>query len=147
MEGGHGPSLVVGRFLAAWPGETCERNRADAPLANTYWKVAILKGETLTPVEHAREASLVLHATPEPRVAATAGSNRMVGSYRLEGENLTFGQLASTMMACPPPLGAREEALAGALAATRSHAMAGSALVLYDAAHEPLVILKSVALR
>ena len=76
---GHGgtPSdPVVSRFIGAWPGETCERNRADWPLVNIDWKIAVLKGETLTPVEGKREASLILRATPQkappPRSAATA---------------------------------------------------------------------------
>jgi len=148
MEGPPRPTFVVKRFLAAWPGETCERNRSNASLANTYWRIAVLKGETLAAVEGRPEASLILRTDPERQAAATAGCNRMVGSYEAtEGGGLTFGRFASTMMACPPPLDARERTLADVLAATREYGIEGSALVLYDERREPLAVLQSVALR
>ena len=148
MEGPPRPTVVVKRFLAAWPGESCERNRSNAALADTYWRIAVLKGEVLEAVEGHREASLVLHTDPERRAAATAGCNRMVGSYEArEGGGLTFGRFASTMMACPPPLDARERALTEVLAATREYGIEGPALVLYDDRREPLAVLQAVALR
>jgi uncharacterized lipoprotein YbaY/heat shock protein HslJ len=148
MEGPPRPTVVVRRFLAAWPGESCERNRSNASLADTYWRIAVFKGETLAALEGHREASLVLHTDPERRAAATVGCNRMVGSYEAtEGGGLSFGRFASTMMACPPPLDARERALTEVLAATREYGIEGSALVLYDERREPLAVLQSVALR
>ncbi len=147
MEGPARPTLIVSRFVGAWPGETCERNRVDWPLANTNWKIAILKGETLTPVEGKREASLILHAAPQRSASATVGCNRMAGGFETRGATLTFGRFASTMMACPSPLDQREQALAGVIADTRFYAIAGSTLVLYDAKRAPLAILRAVALR
>ena len=148
MEGPPRPTVVVRRFLAAWPGESCERNRSNASLADTYWRIAVLKGEVLAAVEGHREANLILRTDPERRAAATVGCNRMVGSYEAtEGGGLTFGRFASTMMACPPPLDARERALTEVLAATREYGIEGPALVLYDDQREPLAVLQSVALR
>ncbi len=147
MEGPPRPTLVVTRFVGVWPGENCERNRADAGLANSYWKIETLGGETMTPVEGRREGSLVLHE-PGFRAAATVGCNRMVASWRSEGRGaLAFGRFASTMMACPPPLDARERALADILARTRAFAIAGPILELYDETHAPLAVFRSVALR
>ncbi|MFY9656130.1 MAG: YbaY family lipoprotein [Methylocystis sp.] len=129
MEGPPRPTIVVRRFLAAWPGEKCERNRSNAALANTYWRIAVLKGETLAAVEGHPEANLILRTDPERQASATAGCNRMVGTYETrEGGGLTFGRFASTRMACPPPLDARERALADVLAATREYAIEGPAL-------------------
>ena len=82
------------------------------------------------------------------QAAATVGCNRMVGSYEMtEGRGLTFGRFASTMMACPPPLDARERTLSEVLESTREYGIAGSALVLFDAARTPLAVLQSVALQ
>ncbi len=148
MEGPPRPTIVVRRFLAAWPGESCERNRSNASLADTYWRIAVLKGETLAPLEGHREASLILRTEPQRQAAATVGCNRMVGSYEAtEGGGLTFGRFASTMMACPPPLDAHERALTEVLAATREYGIEGPALVLYDEQREPLAVLQAVALR
>ena len=148
MEGPPRPTLVVRRFLGAWPGETCERNRADSDLANTYWKIAVLKGETLAPLEGRREASLILRTGAQRQVSATVGCNRMAGSYETTDDGgLTFGRFASTMMACPPPLDVRERILAEVLTNARAYAIAGSTMVLYDERKEPLAVLRSVALR
>jgi uncharacterized lipoprotein YbaY/heat shock protein HslJ len=147
-EGPPRPTVVVRRFLAAWPGESCERNRSNTSLADTYWRIAVLKGEVLEAAEGRPEASLVLRTDPQWQASATIGCNRMVGSYEAtEGGGLTFGRLASTMMACPPPLDARERALTEVLAETREYGIEGPALVLYDERRERLAVLQSVALR
>ncbi len=41
---------------------------------------------------------------PEGRVAGSGGCNRVAGSFELTGEGLSFGPMASTMMACPDPV-------------------------------------------
>ena len=81
------------------------------------------------------------------RFAATAGCNRMTGGYEKKGRSIKIGPAASTMMACPPPLAERERALTQALGATRSYAIAGPALVLYDEARAPVAVAQAVALR
>lgn len=40
---------------------------------------------------------------PEGQVSGRSGCNRFTGSYELSGEGLSFGRLAVTRMACPPP--------------------------------------------
>ena len=72
----------------------------DAPLVNTYWKLTHLDDAPVTPVEQRREAHLVLHVEDQ-RVTGSTGCNRLTGRYRLEGNRLGFGRLASTRMACP----------------------------------------------
>ncbi len=148
MEGRRRPTLFVKRFVGAWPGETCETNRADSPLVNSYWKIAVLKGETLTPVDGRREASLTLRSGAQKEASATVGCNRMAGSFDVKpGGGLTFSRFASTMMACPPPLDARERGLSEVLANTRAYAIAGSTMALYDERREILAVLRAVLLR
>jgi heat shock protein HslJ len=38
------------------------------------------------------------------RVAGKSGCNRFTGGWKQDGQSVTFGPLASTMMACPPPI-------------------------------------------
>lgn len=38
------------------------------------------------------------------RVAGTVGCNRFGGGWRQDGQTISFGQMMSTRMACPPPL-------------------------------------------
>ena len=145
MEGGPRRTFTVSRFVAAWPGETCERNKANARLTETYWKIATLNGAAVQAAENSREPNIVFRG--DGRFAATAGCNRMTGGYAAKGRSIRIGPAASTMMACPPPLAERERALIQALTAARSWAIAGPALVLYDEARAPVAVAQAVALR
>ena len=40
----------------------------------------------------------------EGRVSGRSGCNRFSGGYTLTGEGLSFGNMAVTRMACPPPM-------------------------------------------
>lgn len=145
MEGQPRRMLTVSRFLAALPGETCERNKANAALRETYWKIVWLNGAPVLTEEKTREPSLVLRS--DGRYAATAGCNRLIGGYAAKGRTITISPAASTMMACPPPLAERERALNKALAGARAYTIAGPSMVLYDEARNPLVMMQAVALR
>jgi uncharacterized lipoprotein YbaY/heat shock protein HslJ len=137
----------VDRLLALLPGETCERNRTNAALMDTYWRVLALNGATVTTGEGEREANLVLKAGEAPRIAATAGCNILMGGYTLAGDQLTFGKLASTMMACPPPLAERERAMTRVLQEVRRFSISGPVMVLFGEAGETLAILQAVYLQ
>lgn len=47
---------------------------------------------------------VTINFLPENRVAGRASCNGFMGGYQLTGEGLTFGQAATTMMACAPAL-------------------------------------------
>ena len=101
MEGPARPTLIVERFVEILPGNGCEALAGRATLENTYWRLASLRGRPVPPVENQqREPHLVLQPA-EQRVAGSGGCNRLMGSYTLEGERLSFSQMAGTMMACP----------------------------------------------
>ena len=139
------PTVVVGRFIRAWPGETCERNRADASLSNTYWRIVNLGGEELRTSEGRKEPHIILRVN-EKRFAATVGCDQMAGSYETDGPSLRFGQAAMTMMACPPPLDRLERLLANTLAQTAGWRIYGQFLELFDADGKPLAVLQAVYL-
>ena len=134
------PTAVVTRFIHVWPGETCERNLADASLTNTYWRIVRLGDEAIRPSEGRREPHILLRAgdpQSRPRFAATVGCNGMGGGYETAGQALRFQPGASTMMACPPPLDRLERALAG-------HAQF---LELFDGDGNAVALLQAVYLR
>lgn len=139
-------TAIIERFVHLWPGETCERNRVDASLINTYWRLVRLGDETIEATGRRREPHLILRAG-EARFTATAGCNQLIGGYETEGESLRFGAAAATRMACQPPLDARERRLADALANTRSWRIAGPALELRDGEQRPLALFQAVYLR
>ena len=72
---------------------------SDESVENTYWRLTQLNGMTVVVAERQREPHFVLH--PESgRVTGSGGCNSITGSYHLNGDQLSFGPLAGTMMAC-----------------------------------------------
>jgi heat shock protein HslJ len=79
------------------------------------------------------------------RLTGSAGCNRLMGGYERDGDKLRFSpNMASTMMACPPPLMAQEQAVTKALQAVRGFALEAERLVLADAGGEPLLTLTAL---
>jgi copper homeostasis protein (lipoprotein) len=143
MEGPDRRTVTVNRFVGVYPGQTCERARANASLVNTYWKITDLGGIPVAPAEGMREPFLVLR---EDSFNATVGCNMMRGGYESGDGTLTFGPAASTMMACPEPLDGWERSLAQTLGATKTYAIAGDTLVLMDEAGGTLATFRAVYL-
>ncbi len=132
MEGeGQQPTLVVERFIGVWPGETCGSRFSTEPLENTYWKLTRL-GDAAGNCGFAATGT-AFH--PQPGVSARSGSggcNRLMGSYELNGDKLTFGQMAGTMMACPEGMDT-EKAFLEALKQVNKWKIVGQHLELFDA--------------
>lgn len=148
MEGPEQRSLVVDRFVRTRAGITCERQRADAELTNTYWRIDSLAGQEVSTLPTGRrEPHVILRSGDEPRYSATVGCNGMMGDYTQNGESLSFGSGASTMMACPPPLDVLERNLGQALAATQKYRINGETMVLYNEANDIIAVMTAVYLR
>ena len=84
----------------------------------------VLKGATGN-----RPASIKFEAG---RVSGSGGCNRFGGTYKLEGDQLSFSALVSTRMACAPEVMEKEQAYFDLLSRVRSVALAGHELELRD---------------
>lgn len=150
MEGADRPHLVVDRFISADPAGTCADDppgAATADLTNTYWRVDNLMGHAVDAPPGTREPHFVLQGGAEARFRATMGCNQLIGSYSRDGEALTFGPMAGTRMACPPPLDILEQRLGQVLSATRSYGIKGQNLELRDAQGAIIALCEAVYLR
>jgi copper homeostasis protein (lipoprotein) len=148
MEGpGSQPTLVVRRFIEVRPKETCGPRQATAGLLDMYWVLTTLNGRPVaaTPARNQREASLVLHSQDQ-RVSGSGGCNRITGSYRLQGSELTFGPLAGSMMACADGMNLEQEFLE-TLPRVTGWRIAGIHLELTDAGGAVVARLESRPLR
>jgi len=133
MEGpGPVPTLVVDRFLGLAAGEECPAPFANAPLRDTYWKLTYAGGQAVLPIEGQPEPHIVLRSEEE-RIAGSDGCNRLIGGYSVDGDTISFGQMASTMMACPGGMDVAKR-LADALGAASGWRTLGRRLELSDAA-------------
>ena len=101
MEGeGTREHLIVERFEQVWPTESCEKSTVETLLQNTYWKLVELNGDRVETHPDQREVHILLRPD-EQRLTGFAGCNQMMGSYETVGDSVSFGLMASTMMACP----------------------------------------------
>lgn len=92
---------------ADWPG--CAGDPAD--LLQGDWQAVALDGTALA------EGIDISLSFETGRLAGKTACNRVMGSFALTGEGLTFGPLATTQMACPPDIMMVERATLDALAA------------------------------
>jgi putative lipoprotein len=116
-----------------------------ASLENTYWKLVRLAERPVTAPERQREAHLILHPA-DGRVSGSGGCNRLTGSYELEGERLTFGRMAGTMMACRDGMDT-ERAFLDALSRVRRARVLGQQLQLFDSEDKSVARFEAVYLR
>lgn len=132
MEGeGEELALVPLRFIGIWPGETCGARFDTAPLENSYWKLTRLGNAPVIVAERQREPHLILR--PENgRFGGSGGCNRLLGSYRIDGERIELSPAASTMMACPEGMDT-ERALIETLGRVATWRIIGEHLELFDA--------------
>jgi heat shock protein HslJ len=65
----------------------------------TRWKLTNIRGENLRSDQSLHAPYLMLDAKTH-RLSGSSGCNRLMGGYKLDGEHLSFGPIAGTMMAC-----------------------------------------------
>jgi len=117
----------------------------DVTLANTYWKLTTLEQGTVAATQdNEREAHFVLHEE-EHRVAGATGCNQLMGSYIMNGEQIAFKQVATTMMACPDSQGS-ERAFLNALNQASGWDIDGETLTLSGENNAPLAHFEAVHL-
>ena len=140
--------VVVDRLVGAWPDQACARSRADAALANTYWRIVQLQGEPTRTAAGAREPHLVLRqADSVLSFDATVGCNQFKGHWRHSSHTIAFEQAASTRKACPESMATAEQRLQQMLDLAAGWRRTGNVLVLEDAQGAPLAMLEAVYLR
>ena len=139
------PTLVVDRFINTWPNQACARAKADAAFANTYWRIVVMRDETVQVVSDQREPHVLLSsADDQHRYAATVGCNKLSGSFELHGKQLVFNGGVSTMMACQPPLDVMERRLVELLGSVYRWHIQGNTLELRDESGKSLALFEAV---
>jgi heat shock protein HslJ len=112
-----------------------------APFEGIAWALAAYRsGDALVAVEASEGPSPASFRFEDGRLGGSVGCNRLLAAYTLSGDALTFEPNAvSTMMACPEPLMATEQAIAAAIAATAAFRMDGKLLEILDGSGQPLL--------
>jgi putative lipoprotein len=103
--------------------------RAAASLENTYWKLMSLGDVSLTAASQ-QEPHLVLDSQSS-RVSGMTGCNRLTGSYKLDGDRVSFSETAGTMMACLQGMDTEKQFL-DTLGKAAKWQITGDTLTLFD---------------
>jgi copper homeostasis protein (lipoprotein) len=146
MEGeGVERTVVVNRFINAWPGEQCERAMAHASLSNTYWRIVRLGDQSVRAAEGRREPHLVLREGDGLRdYRATVGCNKLSGDYSVDVDSIRFTPATSAAAPCEPQLAAMEQSLAAMLTQAARWRISANTLELFDANGAPIALLEAV---
>jgi heat shock protein HslJ len=132
-------SLPDGRFLAGCCRIPVAPREAatNTTLEGVSWRLTTLAGKApqLSPGS-SRPVTVRFEAG---RVAGFSGCNTFTGSYAIDGDRVTLGRLATTMMACPEPEMALESAFHAALSGTVHYSIQADQLRLIAASGTVLV--------
>ena len=117
----------------------------DEPLLDRYWRAIEIEGKPVTVLNNRAEPHLVLAA--ENRTHGSDWCNRFNGSYETTAQTLRFGRLASTMMACIPPVDLMSREFNAVLIATNAYRIQGKQLTLLDGEGRVRMRLEATALK
>jgi heat shock protein HslJ len=127
-------SLADGRFLAGCcrivPAAAAPESAA--PIEGPTWRLADLRG--LDPGVFRGATRPVTADFKSGRVSGFSGCNQFFGSYTLEGDRISIGPLAGSMMACDESAMAIENAVHAALAGTFRYVVTDDLLRLFSGA-------------
>jgi len=110
-------------------------------LEKTEWKLVRLGDAAVKGDDLHRQPQLVLDPASH-RVSGSGGCNRIVGGYEMSGDKLTFGQMASTMMACANGMGTEQDFLK-ALGEVKRWKIVGKQLELMDGAGKVVAVFEA----
>jgi len=112
------------------PIEQSSLGAGNASLENTYWKLASLGDTAVASASQQQEPHLVFNSENH-HVSGSGGCNRLTGSYEINGDQLSLGEMASTMMACLKGMDT-EQAFLKALSQVKTWKITGQHLELFD---------------
>ena len=118
---------------------TTGSNTTDMDLTHTSWRVEDIGGNGI-----AQNSDATLKFDTGGKVSGGTGCNHFTGGALIDGNKLSFKPLATTRMACSPPLQAQEQAFLQAIGNARSFTMdpAGKLVLLGEDGKEVMRLKK-----
>lgn len=122
--------ILIPLFLAAALALTaCAAPAPSASLSGTSWKlVSYGPASAQTPAAAGVDTKLTFGA--DGNLSGNLGCNSLGGPYTVKGDQITFGALVSTLMACPDPQMTQEAAAFQVLKDTVAFKLSASTLTI-----------------
>jgi heat shock protein HslJ len=93
------------------------------------WKLTAY-GPVDSPTPAVPDVEAFLSFGADGTLTGNTGCNQLGGDYQVEGDQITFGQIVSTLIACPDLQMAQEEAMHQVLMDTASFSIEGNTLTI-----------------
>ena len=119
----------------------CSANSADPSLAGTTWKL-VSYGPVEAQTSAADGIDTQIDFSTDGKVSGTVGCNRFSGSYAEKEDQITFGPLMATKMACPDLPMTQESVAFGVLAGTVKMELEQKQLTLYSEDGKLMLLLQ-----
>jgi heat shock protein HslJ len=143
--------VVAGVFFSCSNNKSATKSDAGATVAaenkaieGTYWTLTELNGRPVAAAKEGEKPSFIYFDAAKKRVSVSGGCNVMGGSYELmDGNRIKFGQMMSTMMACPDMT--NEDGLKKMAETVDNYAINGDNLMFAKARMAPTARFKAAA--
>ena len=106
----------------------CASQEGSASLIGSWLLTAY--GPSASPVPAVADSGAQLTFNEDGTVVGNSGCNGLGGDYTVEGNEITFGQITSTLMACDDARMAQEDAVHRVLTDTATYRIEGDTLTL-----------------
>src|SRR5688572_609579 len=93
------------------------------------WKLSAY-GPADAPIPAVEGVGAGLTFNEDGTVSGSSGCNGLGGDYTVEGDQITFGEFVSTLMACDEPIMAQEEAAHKVMTGTATYKIEGDTLTI-----------------
>jgi heat shock protein HslJ len=118
--------MPLSEVLVRASGEEHAEDLTTESLDGTEWLVEDIGGKGVIDM-----AQTTVEFSEEDRVSGSTGCNTYRASSEIEGGQISFGPMASTMMACPDALMDQEQRFTAAMSTVRSYEVAHDGAILY----------------
>jgi heat shock protein HslJ len=99
-------------------------------IKGTNWKL-VSYGAADKPTPAAADALAIVSFGKDGKISGNVGCNSFSGEYSLSADQITYGAIASTLMACAEPRMAQESAVFGLMTGTQKYKVDGANLTLF----------------
>jgi heat shock protein HslJ len=124
--------LLIALLMQCKSSKPASDTGSTATLTNTYWRLSEMNGEPVQPPAGTREVHIILSLDDqENRMKGFAGCNNIGGSFKQDGQKITFSAFSTKMM-CEPNQMKVEDFLLKALTATDNYVIKGETLTLLE---------------
>jgi heat shock protein HslJ len=93
------------------------------------WKLTAY-GPADAPIPAVEGVEAGLSFSEDGMASGTSGCNGLGGDYTVEGDQITFGEFVSTLMACDPPIMEQEDAAHKVMSGTATYTIEGETLTI-----------------